>query len=94
MRNLDRTCVMIADTLDELYTMADKLDVPLRAVQQAGLPIRRVHFRMVASKRGAAVAMGATPLSMDDLRCAIDRMNTPSQAEGESAEGGCGLWAT
>lgn len=67
-------CHMVADTLDELHAMADRIGVARRWYQ--GPPTGRwMHYDIALSKRAAVVAAGATEIKWRDAptiarRCA------------------------
>lgn len=51
-------CHMVADTLDELHAMADRIGIARRWFQDHSLP----HYDICKSKRAIAVAFGAVEL--------------------------------
>ncbi len=53
---------MIADTTEELTTMARKIGVPLRWIQHPGM--HSEHFDIAMSKRDVAVSLGAVRITM------------------------------
>lgn len=56
-------CHLVADTLDELHAMADRIGVDRRWYQ--GPPkTRRPHYDIALSKRALAVAAGAQEITM------------------------------
>ena len=57
---------MMADTTEELLAMADRIGVARRWLQKPGVPFRE-HFDIAMSKREAAIAAGAIPMTVDDL---------------------------
>lgn len=61
-----KMCHMIADTDDELCTMADKIGVARRWHQGD-------HFDIALTKRGAAVANGAVEITWRQAGCMIAR---------------------
>lgn len=56
-----KMCHMIADTPEELRAMASTIGVAGRHIQKRGTA--REHFDICMSKRAAAVASGALPVS-------------------------------
>lgn len=72
-------CHMVADSTDELLTMADRIGVARRWLQDAGTP--EEHFDIALSKRSLAVAAGAVEITWWDaalrLRSAIAETEDP-----------------
>lgn len=70
-------CHMIAESDDELRTMARAIGVPTRYHQHPGTP--RSHFDIAKSKRAAAVALGAVEIDMKELAAMtmLRRMGLP-----------------
>jgi hypothetical protein len=60
-----KMCHMIADSTDELLTMADRIGVDRKWLQKAGSA--HEHFDIALSKRRLAVAAGAVEVSRMDL---------------------------
>lgn len=60
-----KMCHMIADSTDELLSMADKIGVARKWLQKAGTA--HEHFDIALSKRDLAVEAGAVEVSMMDL---------------------------
>lgn len=60
-----KMCHMIADSTDELLSMADKIGVARKWLQKAGTA--HEHFDIALSKRDLAVKAGAVEVSMMDL---------------------------
>ena len=58
-------CHMAADTLEELYEMADKIGVARRYIQRSNSGI--VHFDICKSKRALAVQFGAVEITGTEL---------------------------
>lgn len=58
---------MVADTTEELLTMADKIGVAQRWIQKKGQGRDREHFDVAMSARAKAVAAGAQELTMRDM---------------------------
>ena len=58
-------CHMIADTHDELVSMADAIGVARRWLQHAGTP--REHFDVCLSKKKLALQNGAIEVSVQEL---------------------------
>ena len=58
-------CHMIADSTDELLTMADSIGVARRWIQNAGT--QREHFDICLSKRRLAVERDALPITQRRL---------------------------
>lgn len=53
-------CHMLADTVDELHAMADKIDVPRKWFQPKSVP----HYDICKSKRALALEYGAIEVDM------------------------------
>lgn len=60
-----KMCHMIADSTDELLSMADRIGVDRKWLQDAGT--HREHFDIALSKRRLAVAAGAKEITMMEL---------------------------
>src|SRR6185312_2977996 len=58
-------CHMIADSTDELLTMADKIGVRRKWIQKAGTIYE--HFDICKAKRELAVKFGASEITMKEL---------------------------
>lgn len=58
-------CHMIADSSDELLTMADRIGVARKWIQKAGTA--HEHFDICLSKRAEAVAAGAVEITLREL---------------------------
>ena len=58
---------MVADTIEELHAMADKIGVDRKWVQRADLGKGWVHYDISIDKRAKAIAAGAVELTMRDL---------------------------
>ena len=71
-------CHMIADTLDELHAMADRIGVARRWFQNKG---RHPHYDICKSKRALAVNAGAIEI---DRRGLVDVMNRPRHLRAEA----------
>ncbi|OAO02681.1 DUF4031 domain-containing protein [Roseovarius indicus] len=56
---------MIADTTEELLTIADRIGVARKWIQKRGTPDE--HFDIALSKRQMAVAAGAVEISMKEF---------------------------
>jgi hypothetical protein len=54
-------CHMLADTTDELLSMADKIGVARKWIQYPGTP--KEHFDIALSKRAKAIAAGAVEIT-------------------------------
>jgi len=63
-----KMCHMIADTVEELHTMADKIGVA-RKWYQGPPKTTRPHYDICTSKRALAVGHGAQEITMRD--CAL-----------------------
>lgn len=61
---------MMADTLDELHVMADRIGVDRKHFQQHS---RHPHYDICKSKRALAVVYGAVPVSTRVMLNAIRR---------------------
>lgn len=55
-----RSCHMIADTLEELHAMADRIGLKREWFQERSFP----HYDLIASRRERAIRAGAVPLTM------------------------------
>ena len=64
-------CHMLADTTEELLSMADRIGVARRWIQHAGTP--REHFDIALTKRALAVAAGAKEISWRDTPASVRR---------------------
>lgn len=64
-------CHMIADTTDELMTMAHTIGVNTKWIQYPDTP--REHFDIAKSKRAHAIANGAIAIGMRELACMCRR---------------------
>lgn len=60
-----KMCHMVADSTDELLSMADRIGVARRWLQKPGTA--HEHFDIALSKRAMAVAAGAVEVSMMDI---------------------------
>lgn len=60
-----KMCHMIADSTEELCTMAIKIGVALKWIQAKGT--HREHFDVCLAKRSLAIAMGAQEVTMREL---------------------------
>lgn len=58
-------CHMMADTTEELLTMADKIGVNRKWIQNHGTP--REHFDIALTKRSLAIANGAIDADKYDI---------------------------
>lgn len=58
-------CHMIADTTDELLSMADKIGVQRKWIQKRGTKYE--HFDICQSKRRLAISHGAVEISQREL---------------------------
>jgi hypothetical protein len=58
-------CHMIADTTEELHAMADRIGVQRKWIQHAGS--YKEHYDICLSKRKAAIAAGALPITLSEL---------------------------
>lgn len=58
-------CHMIADSTEELLTMADAIGVARKWLQDGGTA--REHFDIALSKRALAIQRGAVEITMHDL---------------------------
>ena len=56
---------LVADNSEELLAMVDRIGVSRHWIQDAGTS--REHFDICVSKRRAAIAAGAVPVTMRDL---------------------------
>lgn len=56
---------MMADTTEELLTMADQIGVARRWIQHAGTP--KEHFDIAMTKREDAIRLGAIPRTVEEL---------------------------
>ncbi len=58
-----KMCHMIADTLEELHAMADKIEVPRRWFHNNSTP----HYNIWSSKRALAIRAGAIEITDHQL---------------------------
>lgn len=75
-------CHMLADTDDELHTMADRIGVARRWHQKNGTP--HSHYDICKAKRALAVEFGAVQIGRRELAEIIQRKRA---AESEKARG-------
>lgn len=75
-------CHMLADTDDELLTMADRIGVARRWHQKNGTP--HSHYDICKAKRALAVEFGAVQIGRRELAEIIQRKRA---AESEKARG-------
>jgi len=54
-----KMCHMLADTVEELHAMVDKIGIPRRFFKEVKYP----HYDICQSKRGMAIKNGAIPVS-------------------------------
>ncbi len=73
-------CHMIADSRHELISMAERVGVAPKWIQQADTYSE--HFDICLSKRARAVALGAVELTSRDL---VQRMNARKQVVPKAA---------
>ena len=66
-----KMCHMIADTTEELLSMAEKIGVSHWHLQHASKP--REHFDIATSKRTLAVKYGAVEITMRQAACMTGR---------------------
>lgn len=78
-------CHMLADTTEELLTMADRIGVQRKWLQHQGTA--KEHFDIALNKRGLAVAAGAIPITwrqagmMTMVRARTGVLPAPEDAE-------------
>lgn len=60
-----KMCHMMADSTEELFSMADRIGVQRKWIQKAGTHME--HFDIAMSKRALAVTHGAIEVSMRDI---------------------------
>ncbi len=58
---------MVADTIEELHAMADKIGVARKWVQKEHLGKGWVHYDIAMEKRTKAIEHGAIPITMKEL---------------------------
>jgi pyruvoyl-dependent arginine decarboxylase (PvlArgDC) len=76
-------CHMMADSTDELLTMADKIGVARKWLQKSGTAYE--HFDIAKTKRADAVALGAVEVTSRYLgRMILQRKKTATRAALES----------
>lgn len=75
-------CHMVADTDDELHTMADRIGVARRWHQKNGTP--HSHYDICKAKRALAVEFGAVQIGRRELAEIIQRKRA---AQSEKARG-------
>ena len=68
-------CHMLADSTEELLTMADRIGVSRRWLQHAGTP--KEHFDIALSKRALAVEAGAIEITWRDTGRMLGRKVAP-----------------
>ncbi len=68
----DGSCHLIADTLDELHAMADRIGMKRAWFQPA--PASAPHYDLVPSRRAKAVALGAIELNRADFVAVVRRL--------------------
>ncbi len=73
-----RMCHMMADTLEELHAMADKIGVSRRWVQLEG---RFPHYDICLSKKKLAIAHGAIEISARDMVKMFPPIDRPCTAK-------------
>ena len=69
---------MLADTTDELLTMADMIGVARKWIQKSGTP--HEHFDIARSKRKLAVAVGAVEIDRRTLGGILRKRFTQRQS--------------
>lgn len=65
-----RMCHMIADTLEELHTMADRLELQRNWFQRSR---SGPHYDLSKTKRAEAIAFGAREISLRQCACMMAR---------------------
>lgn len=74
-------CHMVADTTEELLTMADKIGVNRKWIQDEGTYLE--HFDISVSKKKEAIKYGAIEITMMSLgRMVCNREGSPLRKEG------------
>lgn len=81
-----KMCHMIADTREELDSMADKIGVARKWIQYPTNP-HKIHYDIAMSKRALAVKYGAVPITWRDtgvmsiVHRATGRLLPPAEAQ-------------
>jgi len=70
---------LLADTLDELHAMAERLDIPRRAFQDKA---SGAHYDLPAELRERAIALGAVPISRHRDRELVRAVIRRAKAQG------------
>ena len=70
---------LMADTLDELHDMADRLGIPRRAFQDK---TSGAHYDVDATLREQAIALGAIAISRHDDRALVRAVIRRAKAQG------------
>ena len=70
---------LLADTLDELHAMADRLEIPRRAFQDK---TSGAHYDVPAELRERAIAFGAVPISRHRDRELVRAVIRRAKAQG------------
>lgn len=70
---------LMADTLDELHAMADRLDIPRRAFQNK---TSGAHYDVPSELRERAIALGAVPISRHQDRERVRAVIRIAKAQG------------
>lgn len=84
-------CHMVADTDDELHTMADKIGVARRWHQKSGTP--HSHYDICKAKRTLAVQFGAVEIGRRQLAEIIQRKRANQSEKTFCGKcGGAGGW--
>lgn len=68
-----KTCHMLADGLDELHAMAERIGMK-RSWFQASPPSSYPHYDLTESRRAEAVKLGAVPVDRRGLRELLKRL--------------------
>lgn len=67
-------CHMLADTLEELHAMADRIGIQRKWFQSAG---RYPHYDICKAKRALAVEAGAVEVDREQLVALLRRLRPP-----------------
>jgi hypothetical protein len=70
---------LMADTLDELHAMADRLGIPRRAFQNK---TSGAHYDVTADLRAGAIALGAVAISRHHDRALMRAVIANAKAQG------------
>lgn len=84
-----KMCHMMADTTEELLTMADRIGVARKWLQKAGTS--HEHFDIALSKKALAIQYGAIAVTRRDIGMLIRKRNGQSYDADALTCGGSGV---